>query len=110
MLNNITINERRATSFYKFGGVLIPGGQLQLLQDQHNPSLRGYSRVARQAPMPLCNVGSGEASLVREEGNMLALWKCENAARRGLRTVEEKRRDNFIFWSSSTSSQRLVPG
>ena len=73
LLINTTINERRITSFYKFGGVLIPGGQLQLLQDQHNPSLRGCSRVARQAPMPLSNVGSGQASLVREEGNMLAL-------------------------------------
>ena len=39
------------TSFYKCGGVLIPEGQLQLLQDQHTPSLRGCSRVARQAPM-----------------------------------------------------------
>ena len=73
VLNNITINERRVTSFYKFGGVLIPGGQLKLLQDQHNPSLRGCSRVARQAPMPLFNVGSGQARPFREEGNMLAL-------------------------------------
>ena len=39
------------TSFYKCGGVLIPEAQLQLLQDQHTPSLRGCSRVARQAPM-----------------------------------------------------------
>ena len=39
------------TSFYKCGGVLIPEVQLQLLQDQHTPSLRGCSRAARQAPM-----------------------------------------------------------
>ena len=39
------------TSFYKCGGVLIPEVQLQLLQDQHTPSLRGCSRVAWQAPM-----------------------------------------------------------
>ena len=39
VLNNITINERRVTSFYQFGGVLIPGGQLQLLQLQ--PLLKG---------------------------------------------------------------------
>ena len=29
--SSVLINERRVTSFYKFGGVLIPGGQLQLL-------------------------------------------------------------------------------
>ena len=40
-----------STSFYKCGGVLIPEVQLQLLQDQHTPSLRGCSRVAWQAPM-----------------------------------------------------------
>ena len=42
-------------------------------------------------------MGSGQASPVREEGNMLYLWKCEYAARRGLRTGEEKGRDQFIF-------------
>ena len=50
-------------------------------------------------------MGSGQASPVREEGNMLFLWKCEYAARRGLRTAEEKRRDHFNFWSRSSESE-----
>ena len=50
-------------------------------------------------------MGSGQASPVREEGNMLFLWKCEYAARRGLRTAEEKRRDHFYFWSKSSESE-----
>ena len=44
-------------------------------------------------------MGSVQASLVREEGNMLALGKRENAARWGLRTQEEKGGDHFYFWS-----------
>ena len=42
-------------------------------------------------------MGSGQASLVREEGNMLALGKRENAARWGLRTQEEKGEIIFTF-------------
>ena len=36
---------------------------------------------------------------------MLALGKCEKAARRGLRTREEKRRDHFNFWGTSSESE-----
>ena len=36
---------------------------------------------------------------------ILSLWKCEYAARRGLRTAEEKGRDHFNFWSRSTESE-----
>ena len=50
-------------------------------------------------------MGSGQASPVREEGNMLALGKRENAARRGLRTREEKGGDHFNFWSKSSESE-----
>ena len=50
-------------------------------------------------------MGSGQASPVREEGNMLALGKRENAARQGLRTREEKGRDHFNFWSKSSESE-----
>lgn len=41
---------RAVISFYECGGV-ISQGQLQLVQDQRTLSLRGCSRVARQAPM-----------------------------------------------------------
>ena len=50
-------------------------------------------------------MGSGQASPVREEDNLLALGKRENAARRGLRTREEKGGDNFNFWSKSSESE-----
>ena len=50
-------------------------------------------------------MGSGQASLVKEEGNLLTLGKCENAARRGLRTREEKGGDHFNFWSKSSESE-----
>ena len=50
-------------------------------------------------------MSSGQASLVREEGNMLALGKRENAARRGLRTRKEKGGDHFNFWSKSSESE-----
>ena len=53
-------------------------------------------------------MGSGQASLVKEEGNLLTLGKCENAARRGLRTREEKGGDHFYFWSKSSESESYL--
>ena len=72
-----------------------------LTRKKKHPLLEGMYQGSSAGP----NVGSGQASPVREEGNMLALGKRENAARRGLRTREEKGGDHFYFWSKSSESK-----